>query len=101
MPDDVQLQVLGGTVRKFVLAALIQMWCGGMAQDQPATSPVTGYLFKPDGSPATLTDVRAISVTTSGPSFMLTPIVITTDATGFTSVTLPRLSTLWIAGTAL
>lgn len=74
--------------------------CAPVAQAQD-NCIVSGFLFKADGSPAASTQLNVISVIPSGSSSLLTPIALLTDASGFTTFTAPRLSVVWIAGTAL
>jgi hypothetical protein len=66
-----------------------------------ASCSVSGYLFNTDGSPNALGQASVISVVSDGSSFVLTPMTLTTDASGFTIFTVPRKSTVWIAGAAL
>src|SRR5712691_8419017 len=88
-------------MRTCLIVIVIELCCSGILRAQTADCIVSGYLFRPDGSPAAQTQVNVITVVNSGSSFILTPIVLTTDTAGFTSFNAPRLSTVWIAGTAL
>lgn|SRR5262249_54880291 len=48
-----------------------------------------------------MAQVNVVSVIRSGPSYVLTPGVLSTDATGFTSFAAARHATIWINATAL
>ena len=89
-------------MRTCLMAIIIMaLFCTGIVRAQTIDCTVIGYLFNPDGSPAALAQVNVVSVVRRGPSAVLTPGVLNTDATGFTSFTAPRQSTVWIAATAL
>jgi hypothetical protein len=88
-------------MRTWVTVLLIELCCAGSLQAQTTDCSVSGYLFNVDGSPARQAPTKAIAVVNSGPSFVLTPIALTTDVTGFTTFTAPRRSIIWIAATAL
>jgi hypothetical protein len=88
-------------MRTCLFVIIINLCSVGILQAQTTDSTVTGYLFDKNGSLATLAQVHVISVIKSGSSSMLTPMALSTDANGFTSFTVPRLSTIWIVATAL
>ena len=88
-------------MRHCVIVIILGLFCSGIAQAQTTDCTVVGYLFNANGSPAAQAQVKVISVVNNGSSFVLTPIVLTTDAIGFTSFTVPRLSIVWISATAL
>jgi hypothetical protein len=88
-------------MRKCLILVVVQLCYAGIAQAQTANCTVVGHLLSADGSPAAQTQLNVISVVNSGSSFVLTPIVLSTDADGLTSFTVPRLSIVWIVATAL
>jgi hypothetical protein len=88
-------------MRTCLIVMIMELYCAGMLQAQPTYCTVTGFLFNPNGSPAAQAEVKVISVVKSGSSLVLTPIVLITDATGFTSFAAPCLSVVWIRATAL
>ncbi len=88
-------------MRTWLIVIVSEVCCSGIVQAQTANCTVSGYLYKPDGSAALRAQVNVISVVKSGPSSVLTPVVLHTDATGFTSFTAPRMSTVWIVASAL
>ncbi len=88
-------------MRTCLMVITMELCRAGILQAQTANCTVSGYLFKPDGSLAAQAQVNVISVVKSGRSSVLTPLVLTTDASGFTSFAASRLSTVWIVGTAL
>jgi hypothetical protein len=45
--------------------------------------------------------LAAVQVERNGPSFVITPIVLVTDATGWTTFSAPQGATVWIVATAL
>ena len=88
-------------MRPWLIVIVIEVCCSGILKAQTTDCLVSGYLFNADGSLALQAQANVITVVNSGSSFILTPIVLTTDATGFTSLAAPRLATVWIAATAL
>jgi hypothetical protein len=76
--------------------------CGAeVLHGQTTDCAVTGYLVNADGSAAAHARVNAVSVVKGGSSVVLTPILLSTDAIGFTSFSAPRLSSVWIVASAL
>jgi hypothetical protein len=88
-------------MRTLLIVTTMQLSFAGILQAQPSYCTVTGYLFNPNGSPAAQADVKVINVVKSGPSFVLTPIVLMTDAMGFASFVAPTLSVVWINGASI
>jgi hypothetical protein len=88
------------SVRRVLLPVLL-CTLAARAAAQGTDCVVSGTLFKADGTPAVLQQVAATSVVKSGASFVITPLTLTTDATGATAFAVPKGSTLWIAATAL
>jgi hypothetical protein len=88
-------------MRTCLIVIFIELYCAGILQAQTGYSIVTGYLFNPNGSPSAQAQLKVISVVKNDSSFVLTPIVLTTDAMGFVSFAAPRLSIVWVSATVL
>jgi hypothetical protein len=88
------------SARRVLLSVLLCAFAA-RATAQGTDCVVSGALFKADGTPAVLQQVPATSVVKSGASFVITPLTLSTDATGATTFAVPKGSTLWIAASAL
>jgi hypothetical protein len=88
-------------IRILVSAALLVCASITLVVAQVPQCAVSGYLYNPDGSPAIDASVNAVQVDRTGASYVITPIVLTTDRTGWTTFFSPQGSAVWIRAATL